>query len=254
MSVENNNSNHLPAPSSAAGSRMPTTTIRPPSLPTWLDEWRIQEGPPKASSPMIRESLKSFHSALTPASREEIAAVLLTLVDMFGEPTNWRRKAELYFGALADLPLDLMIEAAQACIRDSEFFPKPAELRRCVEVEHRRRRDAKRKLQMALGEADRRREEQSRRQEAERRSQAAKADLDQWARSQGYDNWHGYLESGGTYSSAVKRMTAQAQEKITISAGRTKRPEPRLHPIDPERDRIAADDPMLVAALNGLEE
>lgn len=58
--------------------------------------------------------------------------MLYALGETFNEPVSEVR-AEAYIDALSDLPTDALITACKRAIRESKFFPRPAELRELVE-------------------------------------------------------------------------------------------------------------------------
>lgn len=71
-------------------------------------------------------------------SRKDFAVIIKPLCDIYGEPKNWEAKIGIYFEALCDMPEHTLDSAVKQCVRASEFFPKPAELRQAVrdELEH----------------------------------------------------------------------------------------------------------------------
>jgi hypothetical protein len=80
---------------------------------------------------------------LQPATQQQIAAVLYGLLSVYGVPAGWDDAKSLYLDALADLPFDLLQEAAAAHIRTSQWFPKPAQLRAFASEELSDRRAAR---------------------------------------------------------------------------------------------------------------
>jgi hypothetical protein len=84
-----------------------------------------------------------------------VAVILKPLIDLHGEPRNWRTAAPLYIEALADIPPDLLAVAVRHAIASNPFFPKPADLRLSIADElsdYRRRQDAARKASLLLPE------------------------------------------------------------------------------------------------------
>lgn len=65
---------------------------------------------------------------MTDSDRPRLAQVLALLGEMFNEPISELR-AEGYFDALSDLPIDTVEGAARLALRTKTFFPKPVELR-----------------------------------------------------------------------------------------------------------------------------
>jgi hypothetical protein len=68
---------------------------------------------------------------MTNADRARFAELLLALGETFDETMSDMR-AEIYFRALMDLPLDVVERAIVDAARYSKFFPKPAELRTLI--------------------------------------------------------------------------------------------------------------------------
>lgn len=68
---------------------------------------------------------------MTPHDRDAFGDLLLGLGETYGEPVSEARM-EIYFRALADLPLDAIRAAANVHVRTSKFFPRPAELREAL--------------------------------------------------------------------------------------------------------------------------
>lgn len=68
---------------------------------------------------------------MTDAERPYLAKILAVFSSVFNEPVD-DLKAEGYFVALKDLPLDAVREAAHAAIKTEKFFPRPARLRELV--------------------------------------------------------------------------------------------------------------------------
>jgi hypothetical protein len=68
---------------------------------------------------------------VTNLDRSAFAAFMLGLGEVYGEPVSDARM-EIYFGALADLELDEIQQAATAHVRLHKFFPRPSELRDAV--------------------------------------------------------------------------------------------------------------------------
>ena len=90
-------------------------------------------------------------------SGRAVAVILKPLIDLHGEPRNWRTAAPLYIEALADIPPDLLAVAVKHAITSNPYFPKPADLRAAIMdelSEYRRRQDAARKAFLMLPAAD----------------------------------------------------------------------------------------------------
>ena len=69
---------------------------------------------------------------MTDSDKPAFARVLYALGETFNEPVSEIR-AEAYFDALCDLPVEAVLTAARAAIRHAKFFPRPVELREAVE-------------------------------------------------------------------------------------------------------------------------
>lgn len=139
----------LPAESSA---QLPNVSLRgtkSPEPPAWLAAWRPHEAVP-VSTQEIRRSLTELQNALTPATLTQMAAVLEVAIDLHGRPDGWDRKARLYVELLADLPADLLAVGMRSALRDGKFFPKPAEIRDPIRQEFTRRKEAVRRLDVAM--------------------------------------------------------------------------------------------------------
>lgn len=86
-----------------------------------------------------------------------MAVILKPLIDLHGEPRNWKTAAPLYIEALADIPPELLAVAVKHAITSNPFFPKPADLRLSIVDElsdYHRRQDATRKAALLLPEPD----------------------------------------------------------------------------------------------------
>lgn len=68
---------------------------------------------------------------MTNADIPYLAKILAVFSSVFNEPVD-ELKAEGYFAALKDLPLEAVREAAHAAIKTDNFFPRPARLRELV--------------------------------------------------------------------------------------------------------------------------
>lgn len=139
----------LPVESSA---RLPSVSLhatKSPEPPAWLAAWRPHETVP-VSTQEIRRSLTELQLALTPATLAQMASVLEVAVDLHGRPDGWDRKVGLYVELLADLPADLLAIGMRAALRDGKFFPKPAEIRDPIREEFTRRKEAVRRLDVAV--------------------------------------------------------------------------------------------------------
>lgn len=82
-------------------------------------------------------------------SGRAIAVLLKPLIDLHGEPKNWKTAAPLYIDALADVPADLLAKAVKYAIAGNPYFPKPADLRLLIveELNDRRRQEDERRRQ-----------------------------------------------------------------------------------------------------------
>jgi hypothetical protein len=68
---------------------------------------------------------------MTPTDIQHFITRLVTLGELFDVRMS-EAKQELYFDALADLPLDIVVKAMNLAARTCTFMPRPAELRRLV--------------------------------------------------------------------------------------------------------------------------
>ena len=66
---------------------------------------------------------------MTNQDTTKFAKLLTILSDTFGEPLTELR-IETYFEALSDMPIAKVQNPVKRAIRELNFFPKPAELRR----------------------------------------------------------------------------------------------------------------------------
>src|SRR4051812_30643843 len=62
---------------------------------------------------------------------KQFAALLFAMGEAYNESVSPER-VELYCGAMDDLPSDRVMAAARAHLKNSKFFPKPADLRELV--------------------------------------------------------------------------------------------------------------------------
>ena len=69
---------------------------------------------------------------MTELDRAPFAELMIGVGEVYGEPVSDARM-ELYYRALEDLSLDEIRAAANAHVRGSRFFPKPAELREAID-------------------------------------------------------------------------------------------------------------------------
>lgn len=69
---------------------------------------------------------------MTEQDRGAFAELMLGIGETYGEPVSEARM-EIYFRALADLPLAALQQAASVHVNNSRFFPKPVELREAIE-------------------------------------------------------------------------------------------------------------------------
>lgn len=68
---------------------------------------------------------------MTDADRPSFAELMLGIGEAYGEPVSDAR-LEIYFAALADLPLAEIRDAANVHVRAEKFFPRVSELREAV--------------------------------------------------------------------------------------------------------------------------
>jgi hypothetical protein len=61
--------------------------------------------------------------------------ILKPLIDLHGEPANWKTAAPIYLEALADIPAELLAKAVRHAIQWNPFFPKPGDLRQSIKDE-----------------------------------------------------------------------------------------------------------------------
>jgi hypothetical protein len=69
---------------------------------------------------------------VTAADRPAFAELMLAIGEAYGEAVSDAR-LEIYFAALADLPLSHLRQAATVHVRGSRFFPRVCELREALE-------------------------------------------------------------------------------------------------------------------------
>ena len=69
---------------------------------------------------------------MTTQDRPAFAELMVAIGETYGEPVSAPRM-ELYYRALADLPIEAIRAAADAHVKHQKFFPRPAELREAVE-------------------------------------------------------------------------------------------------------------------------
>jgi len=74
---------------------------------------------------------------------------------LFPIPDNWQQQAPAWYGALADIPEDLIRVAFERVARNCKFWPRPAEVRAQIGQELADRRVAANRLKLALGKAQR---------------------------------------------------------------------------------------------------
>ena len=77
---------------------------------------------------------------MTADDRPTFSQALLVLSETFNEPVSETR-AEAYFVALNDLPIEAVVAATRAALRSLTFFPKPIELRELIEGDSTTRAD-----------------------------------------------------------------------------------------------------------------
>lgn len=124
------------------------------SPPQWLEEWRLENGPPPATIPQIESLISAAKEALKPASVQAVAVMLETTLELYAPlPKNWDQIAEFYLEQLEDLPLDLVSESLRhlrQTHRSHWRFPNPADLRAPIREELERRRHLVRRANTAL--------------------------------------------------------------------------------------------------------
>lgn len=69
---------------------------------------------------------------MTEADRREFAVLMLGIGEAFGEVVS-PTKLDIYFSALADLPIDELRRAATVHVQTQKFFPRVAELREAID-------------------------------------------------------------------------------------------------------------------------
>lgn len=69
---------------------------------------------------------------MTDTDRPAFARGLYALGETFNEPVSEMR-AEAYFDALADLPIDAVLAAMRQAIQTGRFFPRPVEIREGIQ-------------------------------------------------------------------------------------------------------------------------
>lgn len=134
-------------PVSAPTSLTVSTSWQEP--PEWLARWRAHDLVPAPVSE-IRPRLTAMQRALIPATPKERAAAIGLLVALHGTPDEWEIKGPFYMELLGEIPVDLLVAGVKAAGLDVKFFPKPAEIVNPIRDELARRRDAVRRLGLAL--------------------------------------------------------------------------------------------------------
>jgi hypothetical protein len=79
-----------------------------------------------------------------------MAIALSFAIGLHGTPAKWEIQAPLYVDLLSDLPHDLLFVGMRSALRDTAFFPKPAEIRAPIREELARRNHVVRRLGTAL--------------------------------------------------------------------------------------------------------
>lgn len=69
---------------------------------------------------------------IDPDDRLQFGEAMFALAAAFNEPMS-KLRAEAYFDALSDLPMEAANVAVRLAMRQSRFFPKPVELRELIE-------------------------------------------------------------------------------------------------------------------------
>lgn len=82
----------------------------------------------KADELSSSSTIATAKERLRPATREQIASILAGLTAVYGRPEGWDFAIKLYVAALAELPLDVLDQAASTHLATSKYFPKPSEL------------------------------------------------------------------------------------------------------------------------------
>jgi hypothetical protein len=67
---------------------------------------------------------------MAPSSKEQISAALVPAIELNGTPRNFDVNVRLYYAMLVDIPADLLELGVFRAMQRTEFFPKPAEIRR----------------------------------------------------------------------------------------------------------------------------
>lgn len=122
---------------------------------------------------------------------------------------------------------------ADACTdwrRTQSKRPTPADIRaRCIAINHDRHEDARLKALPAPRRPERR-------ALTDYESLEARSFANDWARKQGYDDFDAYLEAGGTYAEACKKIVNVA-DAPEASVRRSEQPSP---------EKLAADRQSLI--------
>lgn len=84
-----------------------------------------------------------------PVDRRALAVIATQVLVLFPLPENWEQQSVAWYGALADIPEDLIRVAFERVARNCRFWPRPAEVREQIAAELSERRVAVRRLRVA---------------------------------------------------------------------------------------------------------
>jgi hypothetical protein len=122
--------------------------------PSWLATWEADQVPP-ATVDEIAAQVERHTQALVPVDPRALVVLATEKLVLYPLPENWKQQAPAWYGALADIPEDLIRTAFDRVAKNCKFWPRPAEVRAQIGQELMQRRVAANRLKAALGKAQR---------------------------------------------------------------------------------------------------
>lgn len=122
--------------------------------PSWLATWEPDQVPP-ATVDSIAAEVARHVAALVSVDPKALVVLATEKLVLFPIPENWKQQAPAWYGALADIPEDLIRIAFDRVARNCKFWPRPAEVRAQIAQELADRRVAANRLKVALSKAKR---------------------------------------------------------------------------------------------------
>jgi hypothetical protein len=87
----------------------------------------------------LNAAVSHLEARMIPSTDEEYATCMDAMGNMLParpeDGMTWDKRLELYRTALADVPPDLLEQAAMACIKSEKFFPRVADIREKIAAE-----------------------------------------------------------------------------------------------------------------------